>query len=115
MHRYPLRRLPSLSVALALLATAASAETTAANWALHCQKCHGADGSGKTPYGEKLAVRDYRTDAVQQSFTDEQALDAQRLGIKDSAGKLKMLPLADRLNEQEMRDLVAFVRKLRKP
>ena len=114
MHPQPFRRLSSLLFALALLATAASAESTAANWALHCQKCHAADGSGKTPYGEKLGARDYRTDAIQQSFTDEQALEALRTGVKDAAGKLKMVPLNDRLTEQEMRDLVAYLRTLRK-
>lgn len=112
---------PSLRIlgrltSVVLLATAPllHADTAASNWAMHCQKCHAGDGSGKTAYGEKMKVRDYRSPAVQASFTDQDAIAVLRGGAKDPAGKQLMVAYKDRLNDAELAALVNFLRSLQK-
>lgn len=102
----------TLTVLVSLLVSGVCrAETTAANWAMHCAKCHASDGSGATPYGMRMHARNYRDPAVQATFTDEQAVDRLANGlVKD--GKPQMPAYMDRLSSAELKELVAFLRKL---
>ena len=96
------------------LATVASAATAQENWDLHCAKCHSADGSGTTKTGLKLKLKDYTKAEAQALFTDAQALEAIRDGVKNEAGKMTMNPYAEKLTPEEMQALVPFVRGLKK-
>ena len=93
---------------ISLCASAAIAADAAANWTQYCASCHGKDGSGSTTMGKKLGVKDYREAKVQGEFTDTQATQL----IKD--GKDKMKPFKDKLSDDDIKALVAYVRSLKK-
>ena len=72
-----------------------------------CAACHGVDGSGETPAGKKLQVRDLRSADVQkQSDAELNALIAN--------GKNKMPAYSDKLSPQQIQDLVKYIRNLKK-
>jgi len=69
--------------------------------------CHGPDGAGKTPMGQKLNVRDLRSAEVQkQSDTDLMHVIGQ--------GKEKMPAFSKSLSEDQIELLVAHIRELGK-
>lgn len=84
-----------------------------ANWNQHCASCHGKDGSGNTMMGKKLAVKDYHDGKVQAEFTDAKATEIIKDGVKEG-GKEKMKPFKDKLSDDEVKALVAYVRSLKK-
>ena len=89
------------------------AADAAASWNQHCASCHGKDGSGSTMMGKKLAVKDYRDAKVQGEFTDAKAAEIIKEGVKES-GKDKMKPFKDKLSDDEIKALVAYVRSFKK-
>ena len=103
-----------LGICLLLLLTAAnsSAGTVEDNWKKHCASCHGKDGKGKTRAGRKAKVRDHTDAKVQAAYTDKQAFDNLKKGMKSDKGKTLMKPYAEKLSDAEINELIAFVRKL---
>lgn len=96
-----------------LLGTAVShAASAAENWENHCQKCHGADGKGKTPAGKKLKLKDYTSAEVQAAMDDAKITHEIADGITEG-GKEKMKPYKDVLTPEEIKDLVAHIRKFK--
>ena len=96
-----------------LLAGAVShAATAAENWENNCAKCHGADGKGKTKIGKKLGIKDYTDPQVQAKMTDEDMTKAITNGISEN-GKEKMKAFKGELSDQEITDLVAYIRKFK--
>jgi len=83
------------------------------NWTKHCAKCHGEDGKGQTTMGKKMKAGDYTDAKVQASFKDEEAFKMTKEGLKKD-GKTIMKPYADLLSDQEIKDLVAHIRKFKK-
>ena len=72
-----------------------------------CAMCHGPDGAGKTPMGQKLNIRDLRSAEVQkQSDADLTHVIGQ--------GKGKMPAFGKSLNEDQIKLLVAHIRELGK-
>ena len=69
-----------------------------------CAMCHGADLSGNTAMGKKLSVRDLRSAPVQAQS------DAQLHNII-AKGKGKMPGYGKSLNQQQINQLVAFIRE----
>ena len=90
------------------------AATAAENWENSCAKCHSADGSGSTKVGKRLKLKDYTDAKVQAALKDEDMVKAITDGVKDDAGKEKMKGFKDELSAPEIKDLVAFIRKLQK-
>jgi len=84
------------------------------NWTKNCAACHGKDGKGETKAGKKAEVKDLTDAKYQAAFTDEQMLKQIKEGMKDKNGKEKMKPFGDKLNEDEMKALVALVRSFKK-
>ena len=79
----------------------------AADYKAKCQMCHAADGSGKTPAGEKMGAHDLRSpDVVKQT-------DAQMTEIT-AKGKNKMPGFAGKLTDAQIKDVVAYIRELQK-
>lgn len=70
-----------------------------------CAMCHAADGSASTPAGKQFKARDLRSPEVQKQSDAELATV-----IRD--GKGKMPSFGSALKQEEIQDLVAFVRKL---
>ena len=98
----------SLGAALSLAAAPA-----AENWDNHCAKCHGADGKGQTKVGKKLQLKDYTDAKVQAEMKDEDMVKAINEGVSDSKGKEKMKAFKDELSADEIKDLVAYIRKFK--
>ena len=103
---------------LIALAAAVSLHVTAAdvteNWTKNCVSCHGKDGKGDTKAGRTAGVKDF-TDPKYQLTLKEDAMAKQiKEGMKDEKGKELMKAFADKLNDAEIKELVAFVRKFKK-
>ena len=88
-------------------ATTVAAEDGAALFKAKCATCHGADGSGNTPVGKKLAVRDL-------SSADVQKQSNAQLDAVISKGKLKMPAFGKSLSADQINQLVAHIRTLKK-
>jgi mono/diheme cytochrome c family protein len=71
-----------------------------------CASCHGLDGSGNTPLGKKLQLKDLRSPEVQK-MTDAQ------MNALITKGKGKM-PGNAGFNPDQVKQLVAYVRELAK-
>ena len=103
-----------LTLLTALLATATvlSAADVATNWDANCASCHGKDGKGATRAGRTAGVKDFTDPAYQKEITDAKAIDQIKNGMKDKDGKEKMKAYADKLNDDEVKALIAFIRTL---
>jgi mono/diheme cytochrome c family protein len=77
---------------------AAGAQTYKSN----CVVCHGADGTG-TPTGKSLMAPDLHSDAVQKMTTAQMITQV-------SDGKNNMPPFKSTLSEDQIKDVVAYVR-----
>ena len=99
---------PIVSVIIAIVfasSTAAFGADASALWGQHCASCHGKDGSGNTAMGKKLGVKDY---TKEQSFSDAEATNV----IKNGKGKMKAYK--DKLSDDDVKALVAYVHSLKK-
>jgi len=84
------------------------------NYAKYCASCHGKDGAGHTKAGRLLKVRDLTDAAVQKSFTDAVAIKDLTEGLQDKDGNVQMKPMKDKLSDDEIKAVVAYVRTLAK-
>lgn len=96
---------------LALASTAAQAQSSpsdgSALFKAKCAMCHGPDGVGKTPMGQKLNIRDLHSAEVQkQSDAELSQLIAQ--------GKGKMPAFGKKLNADQIKLLAVYIRELGK-
>jgi len=100
----------TILVTVSLLAAVriASAADSAEIWSKSCASCHGKDGSGNTIMGKKSGVENYQDASVQAKFTDAQAIEI----IKN--GKEKMKSFKDKLTDDEIKALVAYIRTFKK-
>lgn len=82
-----------------------AASDGAALYKTKCALCHGPDGTGKTPMGQKFNLRDLRSTEVQkQSDSDLSEAIAQ--------GKGKMLAFGKTPSEDQTKLLVIHIRKI---
>ena len=88
------------------LGSALAAEPSA-TYKAKCAACHGADGTGSTPMGKKLAVKSLQSPDVQKLTDDE-------LSEKIAKGKGKMPAFEKKLNADEIKSIVAFIRTFAK-
>lgn len=72
-----------------------------------CAPCHGADGKGDTSMGKVLKVADLGSEEVQKQ-TDAQLTDS------ISNGKGKMPGYKGKLTDAQIKQLVEFIRSLKK-
>jgi cytochrome c6 len=98
---------------MAALTSGALAADVKANWEKHCQKCHGADGKGETKMGRQSGAKDYTDAKVQAELTDEKAIKIIKEGIVEK-GKKKMDPYGDKLADDEIKALIAYIRTFKK-
>jgi cytochrome c553 len=98
---------------LAAAAASARAGNAKVNWKMDCAMCHGKKGQGNTPAGRMLGAPNYRDAKVQASFTDEQAFKDIKDGIQKD-GRMKMKSFAGELTDQDIRELVQYVRSFKK-
>jgi mono/diheme cytochrome c family protein len=102
-----------VSVVLALLiliVTPLLADATpdgAAIFKAKCAMCHGPDGTGQTPMGKSLKIRNLASADVQKQT------DAELTNIITN-GKNKMLAYKGKLTAEEIKTLVGHIRSLKK-
>jgi cytochrome c553 len=103
------------SAAASLLLSAAIVRAADApdNWA-KCSSCHGKDGAGHTRIAKKLGIKDLTDAAYQKTFTDDQLFKNLKEGEKDADGNVKMAAMGDKLSDDDIKALVAYVRTLAK-
>ena len=92
---------------LAILAVAGWGQQAEGLYKSKCAACHAADGSGDTPAGKKLGVRDFHLPEVQKQTDAE-------LGETTAKGKSKMPAYEKQLKPEEIRGLVGYIRELGK-
>lgn len=85
------------------------------NWMAHCAKCHGADGRGDAATGKRLRAKDYTDPKVQARLKDDAMIRVTSEGKKERGRTVMKGYLGPGLlNEQEIKDLVAYIRKFKK-
>jgi cytochrome c5 len=100
------KRVATCAILLIALPVLAAGPDGAAIYKSKCQMCHAANGSGDTPVGKSLHVRDLRTDEVQKQ-TDVQ------LTKTIAGGKGKMPAYGQQLTNDDMSALIAHIRTLK--
>jgi mono/diheme cytochrome c family protein len=103
-------------IALVLFAVPAAwlyAGSAEEDWTKDCMQCHGKTGAADTKMGKLLNAKDLSSAQVQAGFTDAEAAEAIKNGVKKD-GKMKMKAFGDKLSEDEVKALVAYVRSLKK-
>ncbi len=71
-----------------------------------CMSCHGADGKGDTAIGKKLEVRDFHSPAVAKE-SDQELFEITK------KGKNKMPAYDKKLTDDQIKDLVKYIRALK--
>jgi cytochrome c553 len=99
-----------------LFAVSATPALFAANaatlWKKECATCHGEDGRGETKKGRKFLINDLTDASFQAKFTDEEATNSIKLGLKDAKGKVIMKAIKG-VSDDDIKALVAYVRALK--
>ncbi|HLP25779.1 MAG TPA: cytochrome c [Acidobacteriota bacterium] len=101
------------SLALVFAGGVSYAATASENWENSCASCHGEDGKAQTKQGKKLKIRDYTDAKVQAELKDDEMVKAILEGVKADTGKERMKGFKDELSEQDAKDLVALIRKMK--
>jgi mono/diheme cytochrome c family protein len=94
-------------------ATSLRAAEAKSNWDANCVPCHGKEGKADTTMGKALKAKNLTDPAVQAAFTDAKAAESIKNGVKEN-GKTTMKAFGDKLSEDEIKALVAYVRTLKK-
>jgi len=105
-------KLAATGVAFLLASALSHAAPAAENWENNCTKCHGADGKGETKIGKKLNLKDYTNAKVQAELKDEDMVKAITDGVFEKE-KERMKSFKGELSADEIKDLVAYVRKFK--
>jgi len=110
MRQIVLRLVLCTQVCLAVLAVPSSlqAQSDGANiYKSKCVSCHAADGSGNSPAGKALKVKDLRSDETQKQS------DADLAGVI-MKGRNKMPAFGQQLKPEEVQQVVSYIRQLGK-
>ena len=75
-----------------------------------CVPCHGEDGRGRTPQGRKIGAKDLGQSKLGEAEILRQIND----GSKDAKGVQKMPAFKDRLSQDQIEALVAYVKSFRR-
>jgi len=94
-----------LVLVLVIALPAAVLADGAATYKAKCTACHGADGSGQTPVGKSLKVKDLRSPEIQK-LTDAEITKSL------ASGKGKMPP--SKLAADDIKAVIGYVRSLKK-
>lgn len=89
-------------------AFAGDADSAKSNWDRHCKKCHGENGAADTTLGKKLEIMDYTDPASLAELSDEELFTM----TKDGVDGTKMRGYGKRLSDEEIEDLVDYMRAM---
>ncbi|HEU4385047.1 MAG TPA: cytochrome c [Anaeromyxobacteraceae bacterium] len=100
-----MKRLAAALSAFSLLALAApaAADDAAAMFAQKCSVCHGKDGKGQSPMGQKLGVKDLTQSKLSAAEVEKMIAD----------GKGKMAGFRGKISDAEIKALAAYVKGLK--
>ena len=96
----------ALALVFAVTMTCSGQSDAASLYKAKCQVCHGADGKGDTPMGKKLGAKDFHSPEVAKLS------DADLFKITKE-GKDKMPPYDKKLTDDQIKDLVKYIRSLK--
>ena len=102
-----------LFTSLIMAAVPTFAADAKANYEKHCAKCHGPDGKGQTRMGKQAGAKDYTDPKVHAEMDDAKAFKSIKEGQKVN-GKEAMKPFGDKLSDEEIKALIAYVRAFKK-
>lgn len=77
----------------------------------NCVACHGADGSGHTPQGRKIRVRDLRVSKLTGTEIERQI----REGSKNKSGAVAMPAFGRELTDAQIQEALRMVKSFRPP
>lgn len=100
----------TVTLLLALTLVPASfcfAQNNAALYKSKCAVCHGADGAGDTTMGKKLGVKGFRSPEVSK-LSDAELFDITK------KGKNKMPAYDKKLTDDQIKELITYIRTLGK-
>ncbi len=107
MKLFQARVIAVIAAFIFVFSTVAHADdSTAALYKTKCQACHGADGTGNTPAGKKLGVKDFHSPEVAK-MSDSEFFDITK------KGKDKMPSYDKKLTDAQIKDLVKYIRSLK--
>lgn len=72
-----------------------------------CKSCHGADGTGDTPAGKSMKVVSFSSPEIVSASDDDLFADTKN-------GKGKMPAYAGKLSDDQIKEVVAYIRTLQK-
>jgi cytochrome c6 len=105
--RSTLIKIAVITAILALgFAGAMAQDDAAALYKSKCQVCHGADGKGDTPAGQKMGAKDFHSPEVAK-MSDAELLEAVK------KGKGKMQGYEGKLTDDQIKELVKYIRSLK--
>ncbi|MDA1275057.1 MAG: cytochrome c [Verrucomicrobia bacterium] len=107
-----MKKLILITATLLVAATVSLRADVTENWKKNCASCHGNDGKGNTKAGKKAKVKDMTEAKYQEALTDEKMAKQIKEGMKED-GKEIMKPFGDKLTDDEIKALVAYVRKFK--
>ena len=96
-----------LVTSVLLTASFASAQSAEALYKSKCAACHGPDGAGATTMGKKLGARAFQSPEVTK-MTDAELFDITK------KGKNKMPAYDKKITDDQIKDLIKYVRTLGK-
>jgi cytochrome c6 len=109
MRNLPIKScLLTLAIALVLPAFSVAADAGGDLFATKCASCHGKDGSGNTPMGKNLQLRDLGSADVQKMS------DKDLKNIIEKGKAPKMPAYGGKLSDTQIDDLVKYIRTLKK-
>ena len=92
----------------------ASAADVLENWTKNCVSCHGKDGKGDTKAGRTAGVKDFTDPKYQETLKDDKMAKQIKEGMKDDKGKELMKAFGDKVNDEEIKALIEYVKKFKK-
>jgi len=100
-------RISAILVCASAVMSAWAEQPAAGVFKTKCAPCHGAVGDASTPAGKALKV---------PSFTSEEVLKETDANLLDIAtnGKGKMPAWRDKLSDDQLKDLIVFIRTMQK-
>jgi mono/diheme cytochrome c family protein len=100
-------RIAGIMILAGSFVNAGAQQPVAGVYKANCAPCHGATGDASTPAGKNFKVPSFSADAVLKQ-SDTELLTVAR------NGKGKMPAWHDKLSEDQLKDLIAFIHTLQK-
>ncbi len=95
----------------------ADAELGKADFQIYCKSCHGESGDGDGPLAEALSPKPARHSdgAYMNPLTDDYLFKVIKFGGTSVGKSAMMAPLGGSLSDQQIRNVIAFIRSLADP